>query len=117
MKILLLSPYIPKHFGGGEKYLFDVAKVLLDENHSVSVSVNTDQEINDDSSRLIQKAYEDFLNYSLEGIKFVKTPLNKKSTFLEKLLWTRNFDLIYYQTDGSLFFHWLERIFFIFKCL
>ena len=104
MKILLLSPYIPQHSGGGEKYLFDVAKILLDEKHQVYVAVNIEDEINEDRAKLIQESYENFLNYSLAGIKFIKAPLNQNFGFLEKLLWTRKFDLIYYQTDGSLFF-------------
>ena len=104
MKILLISPYVPKHFGGGEKYLFDVAKILLDEKHQVFLSVNFPEELTIAKSQEIQKAYENFLNYSLDGIKFIKTAFNKENNFLKKLLWTRNFDLIYYQTDGSLFF-------------
>ena len=104
MKILLLSPYVPKHFGGGEKYLFDVAKILLDEKHQVFLSVNISEELTEAKSKEIQKAYEGFLNYSLDGINFIKTPFNGQNSFLKKLFWTRNFDLIYYQTDGSLFF-------------
>ena len=104
MKILLISPYVPKHFGGGEKYLFDVAKILLDEKHQVFLSANLSEELTATKSEEIQKSYENFLNYSLDGIKFIKTAFNKKNNFFKKLLWTRNFDLIYYQTDGSLFF-------------
>ena len=104
MKILLISPYVPKHFGGGEKYLFDVAKILLDKKHQVFLSANLSEELTATKFEEIQKSYENFLNYSLDGIKFIKTVFNKENNFFKKLLWTRNFDLIYYQTDGSLFF-------------
>lgn len=104
MKICLYSPYLPNHFGGGEKYLFDVAKVLS-ENHQVSVAISNDQVLL--SSRTIstiKKDYENFLGFSLKNIEFISTPIGTSGFFLNKLFWTKKFDVIYYQTDGSLFF-------------
>jgi glycosyltransferase involved in cell wall biosynthesis len=106
MKIALFSPYIPKHIGGGEKYFFDVAKVLIEEGHQVTVAV-ADLEPLD--SQAIQKKYEQFLSYSLNGIHFVKTPLGTAQSFFKKLWWTKQFDVLYYVTDGSLFFSLAAR--------
>lgn len=98
MKIGLYSPYIPKHFGGGEKYFFDVATTLL-QKHDVFVLVPDVTE----AQKQIKK-YEKFLGYSLEGLKWQKSILNTSQKFLNKLQWTRQFDVLYYITDGSLFF-------------
>lgn len=98
MKICLYSPYIPKHAGGGEKYMFDVATTLA-KKHTVSIAVP--QQYAGDAS--IVKKYELFLNRSLDNISFVPSPLGSAANFLQKLLWTRQFDVMYYLTDGSLF--------------
>jgi len=98
MKICLYSPYIPKHAGGGEKYMLDVATALA-KKHSVSIAVP--QQYAGDAS--IVKKYEIFLNRSLDNISFVPSPLGSTANFIKKLFWTRQFDVMYYLTDGSLF--------------
>ena len=45
MKIALYSPYLPKHAGGGEKYLFDCAKILEEEGHNVSIAVSSEKNL------------------------------------------------------------------------
>lgn len=105
MKIALYSPYLPKHAGGGERYLFDCAKILVEEGHEVSIAISIEENsLRTDTVDLIKKKYEQFLNYSLSDIKFIATPLFTTANFLKKLLWTARFDVLYYQTDGSLFF-------------
>jgi glycosyltransferase involved in cell wall biosynthesis len=99
MKICLYSPYIPKHAGGGEKYILDVATTLA-RRHSVCVAVP--QQFAGDPS--IVTKYEKFLDRSLERVSFVPSPLGSKANFMQKLLWTRQFDVMYFLTDGSLFF-------------
>lgn len=105
MKIALYSPYLPKHAGGGERYLFDCAKILAEEGHEVSIAISAEENsLTADTIDLIKKKYEQFLNYSLSDIKFIATPLFTTANFFKKLLWTARFDVLYYQTDGSLFF-------------
>ena len=104
MKICLYSPYVPKHIGGGEKYFFDVAKSFVEMGHDVFVGVTHDLD-----EKLIRQKYEQFLNYSLEGVKFISTPLNTPASFWQKLLWTKQWDVLYYATDGSLFFSLAKR--------
>ncbi len=98
MKICLYSPYIPKHAGGGEKYMLDVATTLA-KKHAVSIAVP--QQYAGDAS--IVKKYEVFLNRSLDNISFIPSPLGSTANFIQKLFWTRQFDVMYYLTDGSLF--------------
>lgn len=105
MKIAFYSPYLPKHAGGGEKYLFDCAKILAEEGHEVSIAISSEESLlAPELVEVVKKKYEEFLNYSLENIKFITTPLFTSANFLNKLLWTAKFDVLYYQTDGSLFF-------------
>ncbi len=119
MKICLYSPYVPKHTGGGEKYFFDVAKTLVELGHDVYIGITcnlkdeltycSSEKSSDPTQQIsaheeIRKRYEQFLDYSLAEIKFVQTPLNGLASFWQKLLWTRYWDVLYYATDGSLFF-------------
>lgn len=104
MKIVFYSPYLPKHAGGGEKYLFDCAKILVEENFEVFIAISRETPLSQEEILAIKSKYESFLNYSLDKVNFITTPLATRAIFLNKLLWTAKFDVCYYQTDGSLFF-------------
>lgn len=103
MKICVFSPYLPKHTGGGEKYLLDVARVLA-EQHQVTVAVSRETPLTQADQQEYQTKYETFLNQSLANITWTSTPLGTTASALTKLNWTRQFDAMYYATDGSLFF-------------
>lgn len=96
MKVLFYSPYIPDHFGGGEKHVFDIATTVA-QKHDVFIAVS---ELKDEAS--IRSKYEKFLNYSLKDIKFVESVLKSGSVF-DKLKETQKYDYLYYATDGSFF--------------
>jgi len=100
MNICLYSPYVPKHFGGGEKYFFDVARILA-EKHQVVIAVPDGYRADELTDWI--KQYAEFLNRSLSGITFVPAPLHTGSS-VDKIRWTRKFDICYAVTDGSLFF-------------
>lgn len=104
MKVALFSPYIPKHVGGGEKYLFDCAQILKENGFEVSIAISSEQKLSIKEVTEIKKKYENFLNYSLDGINIVASPIYTQTNFIKKLFWTAKFDALYYQTDGSLFF-------------
>jgi len=109
MKFCIYSPYIPKHFGGGERYLLAVAKVLA-KRGEVSIAVSGGRGMTRDHNQRLKRLYEDFLGEKLsENINFVNSPLGVGGDFLEKLLWTKQFDVMYYATDGSLFFSLAKR--------
>lgn len=103
MKALVYSPYLPDHFGGGERYIFDVVSALQVLGYQVVVTGSrafTESEIT---------AYETFLGRSLSEVVFEPTAALKNGNWLEKLFFTRNFDVVYYLTDGSLFFSLARR--------
>ena len=99
MRICFYSPYVPKHFGGGEKHFFDVA-TLAATKHQVYISINENEK---KDLKQIKAEYQKFFNYSLDNIEFIHSPI-PTGNLLEKLLWTKQFDYFYYATDGSLFF-------------
>ncbi len=101
MKVLFYSPYIPNHFGGGEKHFFDVASVVATK-HEVSVAIPHEYLSRENNSNIIKKKYETFLNYSLQNIQFIASDL-KNGSVLDKLKETRQFDYVYFVTDGSFF--------------
>ncbi len=101
MRICLYSPYIPDHTGGGEKYLFDVADVLS-QKHDVAIGLN--RPLDAAEAEKIKDKYETFLNRKLDKISFISTPIGTSASFWSKLMWTQKFDVVYYLTDGSLFF-------------
>lgn len=108
MNICVYSPYIPEHRGGGEKYILDVARVLA-EKQSVSVAIASEQPLTETRVAQIRQKYEQFLDQPLDKVKFIATPLGTKASWWQKLNWTKQFEVMYYLTDGSLFFSWARR--------
>ncbi len=104
MKIGLYSPYVPVHAGGGEKYFFDVARSLADLGHQVIVLLENQIDANENFLREVKEKYQLFLGTSLDGITFQHSPLGAAHSALEKLQFTKQFDMLYLVTDGSLFF-------------
>ena len=105
MKIVFYSPYMPKHSGGGEKYILDCIQALLDRGQDqVYLALSSQEFIDQDQASLIIKRYQRFFNCDLSGLKVIATPLGTKASLTQRLWWTRQFDVLYYVTDGSLFF-------------
>lgn len=96
---------MPKHSGGGEKYLLDCMRVLLKRGQDeVYLALSSSEFLGADATALLIKRYEKFFGYDLSGLKIIATPLGTKASFSQKLWWTKKFDVLYYATDGSLFF-------------
>lgn len=102
MKIGLYSPYFPQHFGGGEKYFLDTANVLS-RYGKVTLFIPQTTALSASQKENIFQDYERFLGHSIRSFALEATPLGTSAFFLKKLLWTQQFDLLYYVTDGSFF--------------
>lgn len=104
MTICLYSPYIPKHHGGGEKYLFTVAQTLAKKT-LVYIAISSLDSLSPSQNIKLRQIYEKFLGEKLhKNINFIASPLGTDASFWSKLQWTKKFDVLYYATDGSLFF-------------
>lgn len=104
MNICIYSPYIPKHRGGGEMYILQVAQALQ---YAHSVSIALPHEVYDSLTPTEQSEilanYESFFSLSLKHITFVRSPLGSAASWWQKWWWTRKWDVLYYLTDGSIF--------------
>lgn len=106
MKIVFYSPYLPKHFGGGEKYLFDVALTYA-QKHQVYIALPASAA--KQNLATVKAKYQDFLGRNLDALVFIVSPLGGHGNRLKKIFWTSKFDVIYYVTDGSVFFSLADR--------
>ncbi len=104
MRICFYSPYLPEHFGGGEKYLLDMALAMVELGHDVALGISSSKPLSDQVIQKIRQDYERFLNYDLSQIKFMASPIGTQVSLIKRLLWTHQFDCLFYLTDGSLFF-------------
>lgn len=100
MKIGIYTPYLDS-FGGGERYVLTVAEILSSE-HDVDLLLDKHQ-ITLDPANLKNKLGE-HLNLDLSKIHLMESPLGKGGSFLKKTLFLKNYDLLFYVTDGSIFY-------------
>ena len=89
MKLGFYSPYLDT-FGGGERYLLTLAS-NLSKNHDVDVFWN---------DNTIKAPLTRFLKIDLAKISFVKNIFSLN--FYQKLLISRDYDLIFVLSDGSI---------------
>lgn len=100
MKIGMYSPYVPKHFGGGEKHFLTSAWYLA-QNHEVEVLIPSGVK---DLKQRIDK-YEKLFSLDLSKVNFKPSPLAKgKRQAFKTWQITRDYSAFIYLTDGSIFF-------------
>jgi glycosyltransferase involved in cell wall biosynthesis len=106
MKICLYSPYIPKHYGGGELYLLQVAQSLL-QDHEVFLAIPETEFVPNVSipsqGKKIIHSYESFFGVSIKKLEIIPTPIGTQASWWKRWLWTKQWDVFYYVTDGSVF--------------
>jgi glycosyltransferase involved in cell wall biosynthesis len=106
MKVVFYSPYLPDHFGGGEKYLLDVATTYATK-HRVALAIAGSR--SPKQLAKIKTRYQNFFGQDLSALTFINTPLGSQGQRWRKLFWTGQFDCLYYVTDGSAFFSLARR--------
>lgn len=100
MRIGIYSPYLDT-VGGGERYMLTIAQSLA-KNNQVNILLDTHlqtlniSEIKERAARL--------LDLNLSNIDFVKAPLGKDGNGFARLSFLRKYDVLFYLTDGSIFF-------------
>jgi glycosyltransferase involved in cell wall biosynthesis len=100
MKIGLYSPYIPKHFGGGEKHMLTSAW-YLSQKHEVDFLIPSDVP----NEKTWRRKYETLFGLDLSKVRFVPSALaDRSSSPLQTWRITAQYDAFLYLTDGSLFF-------------
>lgn len=100
MKIGIYSPYLDTS-GGGEKYMLTIAEILSKEN---TVDIFLDTHLQTLNIKSITQKISNLLNLNLEKVNFIKAPFGKNTNTFERLSFLKKYDLVFYLTDGSIFF-------------
>lgn len=100
MKIAFYSPYLDTA-GGGEKYILTAAEILS-EKHEVFVLL--DNHLNSIGIDQIKQKIKQFHNIDFSRINFMTAPIGKGSSFFARLFFLKTFDVLFYLTDGSIFY-------------
>lgn len=98
MKIAIYSPYLDS-FGGGERYMMTIAECLSDKN---KIDVLLDNHLFEIENLKINLSKR--LNLNLNNINFIKAPVGRGSSFFQRIKFLRNYDFLFYLTDGSIFY-------------
>jgi len=106
VKICLHSPYFPDHFGGGERHILDIATHAPAD---ARVWITFPKQEKPTNIKKIREAYESFYGASLKNITFAPSPIGTNTSFLKKLLWTKQFSHLFAVSDGSLFFSLAQK--------
>ena len=102
------SPYIPKHFGGGERHFFTIAAVMS-RFYEVVIGIPQNEELTEERIDEIRTAYSEKFGLDLNWVSFVPTPLGTSAPFFRKMAWTKQFDTLFAVTDGSVFFSFAKQ--------
>lgn len=100
MKVALYSPYLDT-LGGGEKYMMTAAEVL---SQGSEVDVLLDKHLFGLGADYLKQKLSQRFSLNLEKTKFIKGPLGAGSNILQRSLFLRKYDLLFYLTDGSIFY-------------
>ena len=104
MKIGIYSPYLDT-YGGGERYILTVAECLA-KTHQVDILFDAHL-FSLDPLKILKKISER-LKIDLSGVNYVKAPFGGNSLFIlrfiKRLIFLKNYDLIFFITDGSIFY-------------
>lgn len=100
MKVGIYDPYLDD-LGGGEKYMMTIAECLA-KKHEISVFW--------DSKDDLEKTKERF-SLNLENVKLKKNIFNKRISFRERILETKNYDILIILSDGSIPFVLSRKLF------
>lgn len=95
------SPYL-QILGGGERYFLSIAS-MLSKNHTVSIF----------SDPSIKGKAKSVFDISLERVRFLPESLWHKRNIIERFSLLNTFHIVFYMTDGSIFFPFSSKNFLI----
>lgn len=99
MKIGIYTPYLDS-FGGGERYMLTIAETLS-KSHGVDLLLDEHQ-LSLEPEKLVADLGER-LGLDLKKVNLKKAPLQRIS-FLARLFFWKTYDVLFYLTDGSIFY-------------
>lgn len=100
MKIGIYTPYLDS-FGGGERYMLTIAEALS-KDHTIDLFLDNHL-FSLGGEKLVADLAKRF-NLNLSNIQLVEAPLGVGGNFFKKNSFLKKYDLIFYLTDGSVFY-------------
>lgn len=97
--VALYSPYIPKHAGGGERYLLSIAEIC---SWSTNTSLLVESSQVESTKRKLE-TYQTIFGLNLSRVQVLPTVIGTGKNPIKTALETRKFDVLFAQTDGSIF--------------
>ena len=105
MRVAIYSPYLDT-FGGGEKYILNIAEILsnvsevdlLFDNHLFSMGADS-----------LKNNLANRFDLDLSKVNVINAPVGKGSNFLKRASFLKKYDLLFYLTDGSIFYPTAKR--------
>lgn len=111
LKVGIYSPYLDT-VSGGEKYMLTIAEVL---SKTADVDVFIDSHLNSIGKDKIKEQNEKRHNLDLSQVRFIEAPIGKESSSLSRFFFLKNYDVLFYNTDGSIFFSTAKKNFIHFQ--
>jgi glycosyltransferase involved in cell wall biosynthesis len=102
MKIGLYNPYLSDVLGGGERHFLTIAECLAAK-HAVDLIISQSKNLNPDQLSSLRKKFTQKLNLNLKQVNFAVGPFGPEASWLQRLQFTKTYDIFYYMTDGSFF--------------
>src|SRR5258708_7600269 len=97
--VALYSPYIPKHSGGGEKYLLSIAQVCS-RDHKTSLLVPYEQV---EETRATLPKYGETFGLDLSKVNVLGSHIGQMRGPVRTMVETKQFSHLFAMTDGSIF--------------
>lgn len=106
MRVALYSPYLDT-FGGGEKYMMTIAEILSKNSHDVDMLL--DPNLNNIGPEYLKNELTKRFDLDLTRTRFINAPLGEGSSFFSRVFFLKEYDLLFYLTDGSIFLPTAKR--------
>lgn len=100
MKVGIYTPYLDS-FGGGERYMLTIAEILS-SGHDVDLFV--DKHLTSLNPEKLKNDLGERFGLDLSKVRVTKAPLGLDSSFFARLFFLKKYDLLFYLTDGSIFY-------------
>lgn len=100
MKVAIYSPYLDT-FGGGERYILTIAELL---SKRAEVDLLFDHNLFSLGAKNLKDNLAKRFNLDLSVVKTLKAPIGEGSNFFARLLFFKSYDILFYLTDGSVFY-------------
>lgn len=105
MRVAIYSPFLDT-FGGGEKYISNIAEILSD---TAEVDLLFDNHLFSMGADGLKNSLAERFNLNLSKVNVVHAPVGKGSNILKRAGILKKYDLLFYLTDGSIFYPTAKR--------